>query len=88
MALDDGFFRSRWDKISDAQRAYLRAMAFDNDEVSLTKDISTRLNLEPTALSPRRAELIKKGLIYAPRTGEVAFTVPLMAGFIQRQAEE
>jgi Mn-dependent DtxR family transcriptional regulator len=65
-----------------------RAMALDNDGVSLTKDISERLNLEPGALSPRRADLIKKGLIYAPRTGEIAFSVPLMAGFIQRQAEE
>jgi hypothetical protein len=88
LALDEGFFRSRWDKVSDSQRAYLRAMALDNDGVSLTKDISERLNLEPGALSPRRAELIRKGLIYAPRTGEVSFSVPLMAGFIQRQAEE
>ncbi|MDR0824902.1 MAG: AAA family ATPase [Prevotella sp.] len=87
-ALDEGFFRSRWDKISESQRDYLRAMAVDNDGVSLSKDIAMRLDSELTALSPRRAELIRKGLIYAPRTGELAFTVPLMGAYIQRQVEE
>ncbi|WP_197067849.1 hypothetical protein [Actinomyces polynesiensis] len=34
-----------------------------------------------------RARLIHKGLIYAPDHGIVAFTVPGMAGFIDRQIE-
>jgi hypothetical protein len=88
LTLDEGFFRSRWDKISDSQRAYLRAMALDNDSVSSTREIALRLNIQQTALSPRRAELIRKGLIFAPRTGEVAFSVPLLAGFMRRQTEE
>jgi len=32
-----------------------------------------------------RANLIAKGLIFAPEHGVVAFTVPGMADFIQRQ---
>ena len=39
------------------------------------------------ALGPSRGKLIHKGLIYAPDHGVVAFTVPGMADFIQRQVE-
>lgn len=39
------------------------------------------------SLGPTRAGLISKGLIYAPEYGVVAFTVPAMADFIQRQID-
>jgi len=86
--LDAGFFRSRWDRASDVQKAYMRAMAKDCDRPSLTTDIAARLCAEASALSPRRAELIKKGLIFSPQHGAVAFTVPQMAAFINRQSDE
>jgi hypothetical protein len=34
-----------------------------------------------------RAELIARGLIYSPEHGQVAFTVPGMAAFIERSTE-
>lgn len=37
-------------------------------------------------ISVARNELIKKGLTYAPERGLLAFTVPGMHEFIQRQA--
>jgi hypothetical protein len=37
------------------------------------------------SFGPARASLISKGLIFAPEHGIVAFTVPGMADFIQRQ---
>ena len=83
--LDEGFFRSRWDRASDLQKSYMRAMASDLDRPSKTADISQRLGIEASSLSPRRAELISKGLIYSPQHGTVAFTVPQMAAFINRQ---
>jgi len=86
--LDAGFFRSRWDRASDQQKAYMRAMAADSDKPSKTADIAVRLGFDISTLSPRRAELIKKGLIYSPQHGTVAFTVPQMAAFINRQAVE
>jgi hypothetical protein len=82
--LDDGFFRARWDRLSDAQKGYMRAMALCGDDEIYTKDISKKLGLPAPALSQRRADLIKKGLIYAPRQGVVTFSVPLMAQFIRR----
>jgi hypothetical protein len=83
--LDEGFFRSRWDRATEAQKEYLRAMAVDGDGPSSTTDISKRLGIKPTSLSPRRASLISKGLIYSASSGTVAFTVPQMAQFINRQ---
>jgi hypothetical protein len=60
-------------------------MSADGEGPSATADIAERLDKKPTALSPRRAELITKGLIYSPQQGTVAFTVPKMADFIKRQ---
>jgi hypothetical protein len=39
-------------------------------------------------MGPTRANLIAKGLIYAPQHGAVAFTVPGMAAFIAREATD
>ena len=85
--LDAGFFIARWDRTTDTQKEYMQAMASaGGDEIS-TKLISSLMQKSVSTLSPVRSELIKKGLIYAPRKGYVAFTVPLMADFIKRQNE-
>lgn len=86
--LDAGFFRSRWDRATDLQKSYMRAMAVDGDQPSQTAEIAARLGVEANTISPRRAELISKGLIYSPQHGAIAFTVPQMAEFINRQDEE
>ncbi|MGI8686629.1 MAG: hypothetical protein ACR2MO_16330 [Acidimicrobiales bacterium] len=36
-------------------------------------------------VGPTRAQLIHKGLVYAPEHGLIAYTVPGMAAFIARQ---
>jgi hypothetical protein len=36
-------------------------------------------------LGPVRADLIARGLVYAPEHGQIAFTVPGTAEFIVRQ---
>lgn len=84
--LDNGFFRARWDRATRAEQAYLRAMAADGDSGSTSGDVAARLSRKPRSLGPTRASLIAKGLIYAPEHGVVAFTVPGMAAFIDRQA--
>ena len=86
-ALDDGFFRVRWDRATRAEQRYLRAMAFNGDAGSPSGEIAGRLGRGVSSFGPARASLIAKGLIYAPEHGVVAFTVPGMAGFIQRQPE-
>ncbi|MGQ7296789.1 ATP-binding protein [Quadrisphaera sp. KR29] len=84
-ALDDGFFRSRWDRATTAEQAYLRAMAVDGDAGSPSGEVAARLGRKVASLGPARASLIAKGLVYAPEHGVVAFTVPGMADFIGRQ---
>ena len=36
-------------------------------------------------MGPVRAQLIRKGMIYSPAHGELAFTVPLFDEFMVRQ---
>ncbi len=85
--LDNGFFRVRWDRATRAEQSYLRAMAIDGDDGSPSSEVATRLSRKPASLGPTRAALIVKGLIYAPEHGVVAFTVPGMAAFIDRQID-
>ncbi|MBT2519106.1 ATP-binding protein [Streptomyces sp. ISL-90] len=86
--LDNGFFRARWDRATPAEQQYLRAMAFDGDSGSQSGAVAERLGRAGTrSLGPTRANLINKGLIYAPEHGVVAFTVPGMPAFINRQSE-
>ena len=84
-ALDSGFFRARWDRGSRAEQSYMRAMAEDGDNGSSSGEIATRLGRKAASFGPIRANLISKGLVYAPEHGIVAFTVPGMAAFILRQ---
>lgn len=83
--LDNGFFRARWDRATRAEQAYLRQMAVDGDAGSSSAAVAKRLERKPASLGPTRASLIAKGLIYAPEHGIIAFTVPGMAAFIERQ---
>lgn len=85
--LDNGFFRVRWDRATPSEQHYLRAMAVDGDEGSSSGTVATRLGKKPKSLGPIRAALISKGLVYAPEHGVVAFTVPGMAAFIDRQIQ-
>ena len=85
-ALDSGFFRARWDRGTRSEQSYMRVMAEDGDNGSSSGEIAIRLGRASASFGPARANLISKGLIYAPEHGMVAFTVPGMAAFIQRQA--
>lgn len=49
-----------------------------------TGDIADRLGTRISTLGPVRASLIKKGMVYSPSHGEMAFTVPLFDEFMRR----
>jgi hypothetical protein len=86
-SLDHGFFRSRWERAALTERAYMKAMAVDGDGPSQSGEVAGRLGKAPAAVGPTRANLIHKGLVYAPEHGLIAFTVPGMADFIERRAD-
>lgn len=86
-SLDEGFFRVRFDRATDGGRAYLRAMAAMGPGPHRTRDVAQHLGKNSPAASAVRANLIRKGLCYAPRPGYVGFTVPLFDGYLQRIGE-
>ena len=85
--VDEGLYRSRWERATGAQRALLHAMADlgGDDSVSVADLVAPMNKNRVQDLSVARTELIKKGLLYAPERGQLAFTVPGMSTFIQKQ---
>jgi len=84
VTLDESFFRVRFDRLTPAEKRYLRAMADLGPGPHRSSDISQRLGREVTSLGPTRASLIKKGMIWPPTHGDTAFTVPLFDAFMKR----
>ena len=84
--LDAGFYRSQWERATRAQQAYLRAMAVDRAGPTQSADVASRLGKTAMSVGAFRDSLIKKGLIYAPHQGQVAYALPGMAAFIFRQS--
>jgi hypothetical protein len=86
--LDQNFFRVRFDRLTPSEKNFLRAMARLGPTANRLGDIADILHLRATSLSPVRAKLIKKGMIYSPAYGDLAFTVPLFDEFMIRAMPE
>jgi hypothetical protein len=82
--LDENFFRVRFDRCAPGEKRYLRAMASLGPGAHRTGEIADALTVTPNSLGPVRAKLIKKGMIYSPAHGDMAFTVPLFDEFMLR----
>ena len=84
VALDAGFFRARFDRLTPAQKRYLRAMAELGPGPHRSGEIARELGRKVTALGPTRAQLIAKGMVWSAARGDTAFTVPLFDRFMRR----
>ena len=82
--LDQNFFRVRFDRLTPGEKRFLRAMAGLGPGAQRTGDIADALKVTVNGLGPVRAKLIKKGMIYSPAHGDMAFTVPLFDQFMLR----
>jgi hypothetical protein len=82
--LDENFFRVRFDRLTPREKKFLRAMAELGAGPHRTGDIADKLKAKINTLGPVRASLIKKGMIYSPSHGDMAFTVPLFDEFMRR----
>lgn len=82
--LDENFFRVRFDRLTPREKQYLRAMAELGAGPYRTADIAESLRMKITTLGPLRANLIRKGMVYSPSHGDMAFTVPLFDEFMRR----
>jgi hypothetical protein len=83
-ALDESFFRVRFDRLTPAEKRYLRAMAALGPGPHRSGDIADGLQRKVTSLGPIRAQLIDKGMVWSPNHGDTAFTVPLFDEFMRR----
>ena len=82
--LDKNFFRSRYERLSDPQKEYLRAMAELGPGPHKSGDIAKQLGKTSQGAAPHRDALITSGMIYSPKYGYAAFTVPLFDEFMKR----
>jgi hypothetical protein len=89
-----GFFGSRFERATPAEREYMRAMAGlaaaggDASDVPVTTAaIAHALGRKPSSLSPARDALLKKGLVYSAERGTIAFTVPHFGAFLRARGD-
>lgn len=83
--LDESFFRVRFDRLTPLERDYMRYLAELGEGPQRSSDVAKAMNRNGRSLGPTRDNLIKKGMIYAPEHGQVAFTVPLFDEFMRRE---
>lgn len=82
--LDQNFFRVRFDRLTPSEKNFLRAIAELGAGPQRTGDIADTVGVKISSLGPVRAKLIRKGMIYSPAHGDIAFTVPLFDEFMRR----
>ncbi len=85
-----GFFGSRYERATPAEREYLRAMADVADETTQddavpTAAVAAKLARPSQSLSPARDALLKKGLVYSGQRGRIAFTVPHFGRYLRQR---
>jgi len=69
--LDQGFFRSRWDRAKPGERAYMEAMAEVGGSHMSTQAVAARMGRENRSLKTIRSAVIHKGWYFHPRLAEL-----------------
>ncbi|MCB6415644.1 ATP-binding protein [Dorea acetigenes] len=85
--LDTGFFKVRYERCSDGDKKFIFAMVKCDELPCTISNIAGQLKKKVKTISPTRAQLINKGIIYPVRHSELDFTVPEFSGFVQRSDE-
>lgn len=83
-ALDASFFSVRLDRLTPAEKRYLRAMAELGPGPHRSGEIAECLGKTVQSQAPLRGKLIQKGMVWSPSHGDTAFTVPLFDEFLRR----
>lgn len=82
--LDQSFFRVRFDRLTEAEKRFMRAMADLGSEGCRSGAVARYLGVKSTAITTVRASLISKGMLYSPAYGVIEFSVPLFSEFLKR----
>ncbi|MCA0177043.1 MAG: ATP-binding protein [Proteobacteria bacterium] len=83
-ALDESFFRVRFDRCTPKEKQYLRAMAELGPGPHRSGEVAACFAAKVSTLAPTRSSLIKKGMVWSPNHGDTAFTVPMFDAFMKR----
>ena len=83
-ALDKSFFRVRFDRLTNSEQLYLRAMAELGPGPHKSGDVGRVLGKKNNQVGPVRSQVIAKGMAYGGQYGMVHFSVPLFDGFMKR----
>ena len=83
-AMDESFFRVRFDRLTPKEKKYLRAMAELGEGPHRSGDIAVCYAANVSSLAPTRSSLIAKGMVWSPNHGDTAFTVPMFDEFMKR----
>ena len=86
--LDASFFRVRFDRLTPAEKRYLRAMARLGPGPHRSGDVAEAMGVKVSSVAPTRNSLIAKGMLYSPAHGDTAFTVPLFDTYLKRVMPE
>jgi hypothetical protein len=82
--LDHQFFRVRFDRVTPGEREYMRALAELGEGVHRSGEVAEVIGKTARQLGPVRDALIRKGMVYSPAHGDIAFSVPLFDQFMKR----
>ena len=83
--LDNGFFRTRYDRATDRERDYMYAMASLGKGPYIPTKVMAKTEGDTKTWPMMRARLIGKGLIYSPSHGQIDFTIPHFGDFLLRE---
>jgi hypothetical protein len=82
--LDEGFFMVRYKRCTTRELEFLFSMVRCESLPCTISNVAKQMHKPVSSISPIRAQLINKGLIYATHYGEVDFTVPQFDAFLHR----
>lgn len=85
--LDVGFFKVRYERCSDGEKRFIFAMVKCEELPCTISNVAKNLGKKVKTISPIRAQLINKGVIFPVRHSELNFTVPEFDNFIRRLDE-
>lgn len=82
--LDAGFFSVRYERCTHREKNFMTAMVKCGSLPCSISNVAKIMKKDVRTVSPARAQLINKGMIYATRYGEIDFTVPQFDSFVRR----
>ncbi len=83
--LDKSFFPMRLERLADGEKEYLRVVAEQAKPYAKSGEVAKALGKKPGSMTVVRDRLIKKGILWSPGRGDLAFIIPLFGDYVRRK---